>query len=260
MSPVEPRVSVTWSDAARQILRLTFLSDAQLPPPAVANLRRVIEAFARVGSRGGFARAGSPSHSADIRVAPDRSPSPYGIVFELETLHFDRSALQLLRNIAVSLNADVVPIAELAIDDITPNERPSVLKLEPITWGNAGRVYPAQVPALSFSVHRSEPSDYRKGRRCQIDLARSVDAQVLGRLADSVRDWAIVVESDGFAPPVKPASEACVTVDTLGPFDDSAVEVFFTVFDVAEECWRVLHNVLEHFARKECPVALVTID
>lgn len=260
MNEVGLQVAITWTDAVSQNLRVSLIFGEGVSRPRLLEAQGVVRAFMEVGNRGGFVRSEWHPSMCRLRVTDEWMPNKQSIAYRLQAEKFDWRALHVLQNLALSLDKNVVHIKELQIEDLSTDIIAARIELAVITWENSDILYPLLSTQVGIAIEREEPADYRKNRRCVVEFSTEQSNEVIMNLISYIRDWATIVEYSGFSPPVSRASDASVFLDTLAFYDQCSVELVFGVFDVSEESWRVLLNLLEAFSKNVAPISLITIE
>jgi hypothetical protein len=258
-APPTPQLAVTWTNAAQQDLLLKFELAAPSTPEGLAELEGLVRNFAAVGAHGGFAReTTSPPDSTLVCTQADLS-DPTQPAFTLAARQVDVRAFQLMRHLAWRWSAAAQAVFRVVVTDQTSGPVARAVQLPEATWGTEEAAYPPLSQRVSIRVEREDPSDYRKSRRCVVEFARPVPADVFDSVLARIGAWAALLGRGAYGPPVKAPFEAEVWPENLGPYDEYAVELAFSLYEASESAWDVLLNTLQDYSAKVEPIVLVTI-
>lgn len=261
MSPTPiPPLSVSWSDAATQELAVRFELEQAATPDQLQFLENAVAQFVALGAFGGLGRSTVSPVDSSLAIKGSNLTVPTEPLFELAAKDVDVRSFQLLRHVAWRWSAQAQAIRLMELTDHTPGAQRQRPQLPDATWKTEQAAYPPQSQLLQIRVEHGDPADYQKERRCVIEFGRRVPNHVFDDVVAPISAWLQVAAQGAYGLPVKPAFEAEVWLENLGPYDEYSVELALTLFEASEAAWYSLLNCLERYSVTAEPIVLVTIE
>jgi hypothetical protein len=177
---------------------------------------------------------------------------------DLEATLLNPKAFQVLRNMVSGLRRDGLFVNRMLVTD---RKEPGAQEklLHAANEDNEEETY----PTLSSRVlvpPAWEDSDFKKMRRCLVELLRPPETAEVQKYIDWIKPWYAVLEAGGFSLPIGLPHETDCIRGPPAQFDELTIEIVVDRFFASECAWIVLANMLDGYSRTSIPLSRLIID
>jgi hypothetical protein len=257
MTQPDPRLWVRGWHATVGKVQLSIEGAENWTPAHVSLLAETVDAFVRLGARGGFAVAQAGATRSNIAVL-SVSRQAAGLLLELQLERVDGRAFQVLRNMASALGEEGVKIGDIRVDAAgAADDEWLAIPLPSDT--NLDDAYPQGPLELPFEVIW-ETDGSTRARRCVVEHINAVPPDQALAIAPWVDPWFEVIERGGFTLPDYLPGQAGSMRSGVAQFDTHSTEVALLRYCGSEALWPVLLNLVVDYHATGHPVHSLTIE
>lgn len=261
MTSAPPNFEMVWT--GRETGDATVVISWLVPPTEQAQMemRQRVTNFCLLGRLGAFPLARLPPAASTLALLDEYALGMEETAYRLAFAGIDPRCFGVLRNLVWKVSGTQQTVRRLMVRDEAASINAMPELIEEPDFPTAADFYPPESESIDLDVEEQEESyDLSKSRRCLIEFADPVSEEVLKELNERLRSLFDVLADGGFSPPVRPADDADVWLETTQRFDEISFEFVFSVFDASDETWNVAINMLEQFSSTVQKIVRIELD